>query len=134
MISDRRPPLKRRSRRVWLEGALALALTGCSGQPKPGDPVVAEQTLRAALDAWKSGEAAPTLAERRPPIYVVDHEWQSGLKLVRYEIEGSGEALGFDLRCAAKLWLQDPRAQKVQRKAVYTVATHPVQTVVREDP
>ena len=121
------------ARRTGFAAVLAAGIVGCSWGSTPADPQEAEHALQAALDAWQRGESAETLRERRPPIYVVDHEWRAGRKLVRYELAGAGQPAGNDQRCEAVLYFPDRRARPVAQKVSYSVGTRPALSVVRED-
>jgi hypothetical protein len=139
--TDRRGPrvLPRRpfSRWRWLAAAPVAALgLGCGGGslPRSADPDRASEALRTALDAWQRGEAAASLKDHRPAITVIDHDWQSGLRLTRYELTGAAQPSGTDRRCEVNLWLQDPRRKPAPKTVAYTIGTDPALTVVREDP
>jgi len=123
-----------RTRRVLLLVLAAVPL-GCGGAsaPRPPDPVRARAALHAALDAWQRGESAEALRQRRPPIHVVDHEWRSGVQLVRYRASDAKQAAGGDLRCPVVLSLRGKNGKAFEKKAVFGVGTAPVLTVVREE-
>jgi hypothetical protein len=111
-----------------------LGWTGCSGisPPKPADSVQARQALRMALDTWQKGAAPASLKDGEPPIQIVDHQWRSGYKLVRYQV-GGDRPLGANLRCQVQLSLKNTKGKPLQKRAVYSVGTSPVLTVVREE-
>ena len=122
--------------RLWicLLACTPLGWAGCGGAvpPKPADAVQARQALRLALDAWQKGAAPGSLKISEPPIQVVDHQWRGGYQLVRYQLGGDG-ALGANLRCQVQLSLKNARGKPLHKKAVYSVGTSPVLTVVREE-
>ena len=111
-----------------------LSWAGCShtSPPSPADPGQARQALRLALDTWQQGSTPGLLQASEPPIHVVDHQWRSGYKLVRYQLGGDGP-LGANLRCQVQLSLKNARGKPLQKKAIYSVGTSPVLTVVREE-
>jgi hypothetical protein len=88
--------------------------------------------LRVALDTWKKGAAPGSLKEGEPSIQIVDHQWRSGYQLIRYQV-GNDRPLGANLRCQVQLALKNPKGKSLQKKAVYSVGTSPVLTVVREE-
>jgi hypothetical protein len=115
---------------------LALAATlplGCGPKATAADPEAARESLRAALDAWQKGETPESLRGRSPSITASDSQWQSGYRLLSYEIAGDGQPAGYDVQCHVLLRLQRPDGQQVQEKAVFTVSTHPARVVVREN-
>jgi hypothetical protein len=122
-------------RKRWKPAACALlaalAAAGCSGPPRPADPSQAREALRAALDAWKRGEAPEALAQGRPPVYVHDDDWQAGRRLLDYELSGD-EPFGGELRCRATLSL-DGGGGPATKAAVYGVGVGPTLTITREE-
>jgi hypothetical protein len=122
--------------RLWigLLACAALSVTGCGGPspPKAADPDQARLALRLTLDTWQKGAAVTSLKEREQPIHVVDHQWRDGYQLVRYQLGSEGQ-LGAHLRCQVQLSLKNAKGQPLHKKAVYSVGTSPVLTVVREE-
>jgi hypothetical protein len=118
-------------------GALAMALAaiapgGCgSGAPQPAERDAARDALRAALDAWKKGESPDALTRARPPVYVSDWRWRSGVKLVRYEIDERDHALGAERRCPVQIWIDAGKGRMVSESIAYNVGTLPALTVAR---
>jgi hypothetical protein len=118
---------------LLLVGVLALA-SGCGGTPAAADPDQARQTLIAALDAWKSGEAPDALAARSPAIHVSDADWNAGATLTSYEADNSAQPAGYDLSFSVVLELKGPKAKAPTRcNAVYVVTTHPKALVLRQE-
>jgi hypothetical protein len=130
----RRTLLRSPWHRGWPLLAAALAF-GCGGPtPQPADPSLAREALREALDAWQRGETAESLSRRRPPIVVVDHQWNSGAKLAKFELADGEQPAGADLRFEVVLHLEGAQKKKnAPTRAAYTVGTKPKTTVVRED-
>jgi hypothetical protein len=121
--------------RLFPWAPLALIAAGCGGRagpPAPADPAAARSALRTVLDAWKKGEAADSLKDRRPPMYVIDYEWRSGHRLLGYEVQDDGP-FGGDLRCRVMLSLADEHGRSVSKSVVYAVGTNPAVTVTREE-
>jgi hypothetical protein len=120
--------------RLFLLACAFLAITGCSGspRPKPADPVQAREALRLALDTWQNGAAPESLKERQPPIQVVDDQWRTGYRLIRYQLGGDGQ-IGTNLRCQVQLSLKSTKGKSLNKKAMYSVGTSPVLTVSREE-
>lgn len=114
--------------------ALVGFLAGCGGMspPQPADPARGQEALTTILDAWQKGEAPEALNQRQPPIYVVDHEWRAGQRLLRYEL-GAQEPSGGSLRCRVQLTLKGRSGGGVRKAAIYSVGTSPVLTVHRDD-
>ena len=117
-----------------------LLLPGC-GDPGRAHAVSeprARDALRAALDGWKKGETPKSLASSGAPMIVQDFEWESGAKLVDYELVDDGKAYDANLRIQVKLTLyggqgQAKTAAKNMEKTVwYLVGTSPQVTVFRD--
>ena len=121
-----------RSTAGWL--ALLLA-AGCSNKGfdnAPVDATRARDALKAALDSWKKGDPAGALEKGSPAIYVIDPDWQAGVKLKDYQIVGTGEEKDAHLHCSVKLTLTGPNGQEVRRDATFVVSTAPNVTVSRK--
>jgi hypothetical protein len=114
---------------------LAALAAGCGGRLSPpahADPAQARDALRAALDAWKRGEAPDALKGRRPPVMVIDPEWRGGFRLADFQIQDDAPS-GADLRCRVVLTLADGQGRAWPKAAVYDVGTSPAVTVSREE-
>lgn len=121
----------------WMLGAslaLAVVLSGCEGAPQAAkvNPDAARTALTAALDAWKSGQAPKALKSHSPAITAQDMDWESGEKLLSYEVLGTGEDDDANLRVPVELTLQGPGGRETRRKVTYVVGTSPAITVFRE--
>jgi len=114
---------------------LAVALLeGCSGPSRanPVDSSLARESLKTALDHWKKGEDPKSLASSSTPIVARDFDWDSGAKLLDYQILGEN-AEDTNLRVQAKITLsQDGKKKSVEKKASYVVGTSPSVTVFRD--
>ena len=117
-----------------------LLLPGCSGSSGayPVDEPQARDALKTALDAWKKGEASQSLASSSPPMTVQDFEWDTGSKLVDYQLVDNGRADGPNLRIQVKITtIGEPakgkkEAKPTEKKASYVVSTSPRLTVFRD--
>jgi hypothetical protein len=122
-----------RLRHTWLIFAFAMLPGGCSDTPNaPVNAGKARETLRTALESWKKGESATALQSASPPIYIIDQEWQSGAKLVNYEIVGDGEEKDAHLYCKVKLTVRASSGKDVQQEVTFIVSTAPNLTVSRK--
>lgn len=108
-----------------------LAGVGCKPAPVAADPAKARETLRSALDAWKKGETLVAFRQRSPSITVVEAKWQSGYRLLAYELSDGDEMEGYDCRCRVKLSLQSATGKKSQENALFVVSTSPALVIVR---
>jgi hypothetical protein len=130
---------------LWMVAAClvvlsALLLPGCSGSggAYPVNEPQARDALKLALDAWKKGETSRSLASSSSPMVVQDFEWDSGAKLIDYELLGDGKIEGSNLRVQVKLaTLGEPAKGKKEtkpavKKASYVVGTSPSLTVFRD--
>jgi hypothetical protein len=95
------------------------------------DSPKAVETLKIALDAWKTGKKTQELKAATPSIVVQDMDWDGGSKLLDYQITGPGTEQDANLRCPVKLTLRDPQGQEVKKDVSYIVGTDPVLTVFR---
>jgi hypothetical protein len=114
-------------------GAMALfLLSGCGGGSSAHavNTSQARDALVTALDQWKSGEK-PRSA---PSMTIQDFEWESGAKLVAYELQGDGQARGANLSIKVKLTLapKDGKGKNVEKSVYYLVGTSPSVTVFRD--
>jgi hypothetical protein len=113
---------------------LSAAAPGCGGSPAAVvESSQARDLLTSALDAWRSGESADSMAERSPAVHVNDHDWRGGAKLEAYELKGAGTASGPEWRCQVLLTLRGTDGKLKKRTASYGVATSPVIAIVRDD-
>jgi hypothetical protein len=116
--------------------ALALLLSGCSSGPGPaggaGGPGALE-VLRLALDGWKAGKTPAVLKDGSPSIAVSDRDWDSGYRLVAYQLIGEGEGASAGVLCAVRLRLRPPQGREIKREALYAVALRPAVTVTRQE-
>lgn len=112
--------------------ALAALVVGCEKKlDEPVDPGKAAEVLNTAFDAWKQGAAHGELAQRQPPIYFKEPEWEAGKKLLNYEV-GPVTLAGRQGRCSVKLTLQDGAGKVTERTIGYQVDTHPNKVITRE--
>ena len=71
----------------------------------------ARDALKTALDGWKNGETPSSFASASPPMIVQDFEWESGAKLLDYQLVDDGKAYDANLRIQVKLKLAGGRRQ-----------------------
>jgi hypothetical protein len=122
---------------VVLRGAALLlaaaVLAGCGGPPIPpkADPHKAAVSLQAALAKWKDGATIDSLRQQSPAVYAVDDDWQSGQKLVNYEIRDAVDA-GSNARIPVRLNIQSPNGLW-WKEVEYRVQVEPVVSIVRQD-
>ena len=90
-----------------------LLLPGC-GDPSRAHAVnepTARDALKTALDGWKNGETPASFASAGSPMIVQDFEWESGAKLLDYQLVDDGKAYDANLRVQVKLTLAGCRCQ-----------------------
>ena len=92
----------------------------------------AEQTLVAALVAWKEGRPH-SLAKRDPAIRFVDDDQRSGLQLVDYEITHEPAEIRPFQNVAIRLSLKDRQGRILEKSVTYQVGVEPKLTVLRSD-
>lgn len=115
-----------------LGAMLAPTVSGCSkGVANPVDPDRARVALRSALDHWKSGGDPLAMPTSATPMTVQDLEWQSGARLVDYEVLGDGEPADANLRVKVKLTLAG-KGKNTEKTVNYLVTTSPAVTVFRD--
>jgi hypothetical protein len=122
-------------RALWPAGVLMLMLAcgGCGPTARPSDQGEGRKALQAALDAWKGGEKPDTLTQRSPSIHFSDGDWMSGLLLKSYKADDEGKLVGTDLSYSVVLELKTPKGKVTKKTAVYSVTTHPLILVLRQD-
>jgi hypothetical protein len=113
---------------------LCFFVAGCSARPEnaPVDADKARDTLRAALESWKKGDAVDALQQASPPIYVVDNEWKSGAKLVDFKLVNEGERKDAHLFCPVELSIRTSAGKEQKRQVTYIIATAPNLVVSRK--
>jgi hypothetical protein len=110
------------------------AAAGCgSSLPTSADPQRARETLRIALDAWKSGESSDALQKRSPPIHVRDVDWSDGWKLKDYRFTLDDEQYGQQRRCYVRLSLESPKGKAAGKEVQYLIDTAPALVIVRAE-
>ena len=108
--------LGRRDRNPSLYGSLwvvaaclivlaTLLLPGCTsyGSAMAVDGPQARNALEGGVDSWKKEESTKSLALSSPPIVVQDFEWDSGAKLIEYQLVDNGKEEALNLRVAVRL-------------------------------
>jgi hypothetical protein len=117
-----------------------LLLPGCSNSSSanPVDEPQARDALKTALDAWKNGQTSQSLAASSTPMTVQDFEWDTGSKLIDYQLLNDGKSEGANLRIQVKLTTLGEQvkgkkeAKPAEKKASYVVGTSPRVTVFRD--
>jgi hypothetical protein len=117
-----------------------LLLPGCSNSSVAHavDEPQARDALKIALDAWKKGETSQSLASSSNRMTVQDFEWDTGSKLIDYQLVDDGRADGPNLRIQVKITtIGEPakgkkEAKPTEKKASYVVGTSPRLTVFRD--
>ncbi len=116
-------------------GVLVVCLfSGCSGPSRanPVDSSLARESLKAALDHWKKGEDPKSLESSSTPMVAKDFDWDSGAKLLDYQILDENVE-DTNLRVQVKITLsQEGKKKTVDKKASYVVGTSPSVTVFRD--
>jgi len=111
---------------------VALSTAGCAaGVANPVDPDRARVALKTALDHWKSGGDPLSMPGSATPMTVQDLDWQSGARLVDYQILGDGEPADANLRVKVKLTLAG-KSKPAEKTVSYLVTTSPAVTVFRD--
>ncbi len=115
--------------------ALVAAVAGCADSvpTPPADVEGARTMLKETLEAWKSGRKPEDLKDRSPVVYVVDHDWRGGAKLVDFELDPNGKVVGANLRCQAVLSIERTSGVVDKKTVLYDLTTKPARTVARGD-
>ena len=120
--------------------ALATVLLPGCGDPSRAHAVnqpTARDALKIALDGWKNGQTPASFASASSPIVVQDFEWDSGAKLLEYQLVDDGKAVDANLRVQVKLTLaggggKAPTGKNSEKTVWYLVGTSPKVTVFRD--
>jgi hypothetical protein len=104
---------------------------GCGGTSpaSPADTSEARSVLDRALTAWREGKPADALKSEEPPLEAADHQWKSGLHLVKYEVQNDRLPTGTGQSFRVTLWLKDDRAKQTKVITQYDVTTSPLRVV-----
>jgi hypothetical protein len=104
---------------------------GCGGASpaSPADTSEARRALDRALTAWREGKPATSLKSEEPPLEASDHQWKSGLHLVKYEVQNDRLPAGTGQSFRVTLWLKDDRSKQTKVVTQYDVTTSPLRVV-----
>jgi hypothetical protein len=117
-----------------------LLLPGCADASRAhavNEPT-ARDALKTALDGWKNGKTPASFATEPSPMIVQDFEWDSGAKLLDYQLVDDGKAYDANLRIQVKLSLAGgnakaaPATKNTEKTVWYLVGTSPKVTVFRD--
>lgn len=111
-----------------------LLLCGCTRPSAAAavDPDLARSVLRDVLESWQQGGSLEQWKSAASPVVIQDADWQSGLKLLEFELVNPGQPLDANLHCPVLLVLQDGTARRLEKQVTYIVGTDPVVTVFRD--
>lgn len=114
--------------RALFAGFLLVVAQGCSGaRDLDLDPDVARKSLDKALKAWVDGKKPTDL---QPEIIVGDYVWESGKKLLSYEIKSNEMSDGNNLHLFVVCQFANPKGKKpIKTEVTYIVGTDPVITI-----
>jgi hypothetical protein len=118
-----------------LVAMLILTLSGCSSSNANAvNAPQAREALKTALDHWKQGENPRSLSAAATPMTVQDLEWESGAKLIDYQILDDGQPADANLRVKVKLTTSGAKAggKSTEKTVSYLVTTSPSVTVFRD--
>jgi len=112
---------------------LFVASPGCGSSPDRTlvNESVAIEACETFLDTWREGLTPQDL---QPRILGSDYVWDSGFKLISYELLPDEKNHGTTLEISARLTLEDGKGVITKSNAIYTVGTSPEVTVIRKDP
>lgn len=111
---------------------LALAVMGCGQSAPETDNSAACAALREALDSWKQGKSLAAYRETSSST-IVDRQWEQGVKLLDYTVNGDGEPSGYDVQFTVQLSLHGRNGKRFSEKALYVVSTSPKLVVIRSE-
>jgi hypothetical protein len=86
-----------------LAALAAVLLPGCGDASRAhavNEPT-AREALKTALGGWKNGQSTASFATAASPMIVQDFEWDSGTKLLDYQLVDDGKAFDANLRIQA---------------------------------
>jgi hypothetical protein len=123
-------------RKILLSAAALLVLCWCgcsqtSGASAPVDIDRAQEVLQIALDGWQAKQSVQDVRSASG-IIVQDKDWETGMRLLSYEIKGPGKAQHAYLRCPVELVLEDSKRKESRKTVHYIVSTSP-HVMVRRD-
>lgn len=127
--------LDRRRIGVWAVSLVCLSLAaGCDrGSRRLSlNQHLARDSFTAFLDAWEEGRKPESLRQGEPEIIVGDYAWNSGYRLLDYELGGEEHNDGTNLHLSATLVLENPQGRQSRQQVTYIVGTDPVITIFRK--
>jgi hypothetical protein len=115
--------------------ASVLAFSGCGfgGSGHTADPLEAGESLKIALEAWKSGAKSNELSALEPAILMVDPDWNAGAGLVDFVADQPARLAGYDVVMPVRLTLKTGKGRKISRTAVYSISTKPQNLIIRQE-
>ncbi len=124
--------MKRKLIAIMAAAAILLsAAPGCgdAGLASPSDATEAREALDRTLAAWQKGKRADSLKGEVPPLEASDHQWKSGLHLVKYEVQNDRPPSATGQSFRVTLWLKDDRSKQTKVITQYDVTTSPLRVV-----
>lgn len=115
---------------VVLCGIVLLAGCGPAEIYVAGDEEDAQQVLKTALEAWKSGKKPADLKNENPVMHIGDEDWQAGKTLKAFTANEEPVEQGGHWRVSAVLTLAADGSEE-QKQVAYAVTTEPAITVIR---
>jgi hypothetical protein len=118
-----------------LVAMMLLTMSGCSSSRAHAvDTPRAREALKTALEHWKQGDAPRSLSSSATPMTVQDFDWESGIKLLDYQILDDGQPADANLRVRVKLTMSGGKgkAKSTEKTVSYLVGTSPSVTVFRD--
>ncbi len=115
---------------------LCSLFVGCgpqAGNPRPLDRTLAMDSMKLFLETWRDQGSPDSLKDRSPSVVVNDADWDSGNKLLAFEIPTSGDDDGSNLYLDVKLTLKDETGEQRDKTIRYVIGTKPLVSIFRDN-
>jgi hypothetical protein len=110
---------------------VSLAVSGCnSSLPPEADPTRAREALKTTLDAWVQGGTFEDLKKGSPAIIAYDPDWETGSRLLKYEVDPTDRRVGVDLLVSVTLTLSKNGEKSREKRVNFSIAIGNGKTVV----
>jgi hypothetical protein len=113
----------------WRSGVVLVLVAGCGFPAAKRDE--AQRYVRHALEAWQKGGKPDELKSLSPPVEFHEAMWNSGEKLVNFELGAAGYVETAQVvRCEARLTVRNRKGKDRTENAIYDVTLGPPVRVV----
>ncbi len=113
-----------------------LIVVGCgsgAGNPRPLDHSIAVESMKVFLETWQNEGSLESLKSRSPSIVGKDPDWDSGHRLLSFEVPPTGDDDGSNLYLDVRLQLENQNGEVRDRTIRYVIGTKPLVSIFRDN-